>query len=440
MKPELMWTKQHEGFLFFESALKPRYGQGAGFRVKLPGVRPQVIRATPNSHPPRPTSTTKPVTTTSVLGSDYDDKLYIVRLPKPEDKEKVVVSDFTRESVPAIEAPLEDVFTVRPHLVPRNPIPITQPAATPGQSRPSSNQPEPSLPEAVQQQVIAIEAPTSDSAGYEEVPAVEQSDDPQPRSSTSESRPPLPVLETAFTPPVSMSPQYGSPYSYMPPLPYGVALDQHGIPYEVTTGRPVYLQPPPPMYNPRPMVPSHMAPHAIPFVPGHMHHNSTVSPDFVAQPPSHTPPVNGFIDPSTGAPLFSLPRQSARIEIRSPTGELGVKSPIAKSPHRPSGLRTSAVAFEPSRSSDNASQGYFPSVSTGVDSSPLPAYDGGVSSIEEGQAVQQPMDPAMMGYAQYPPYYYPEAYGYPAYMDMSQVGQYEMYPSEPQSHQGAVYY
>jgi hypothetical protein len=44
MKPELMWTKQHEAFLYFDSSLKPRPGQAPGFRVRLPGQQLQVIR------------------------------------------------------------------------------------------------------------------------------------------------------------------------------------------------------------------------------------------------------------------------------------------------------------------------------------------------------------------------------------------------------------
>jgi len=46
----------------------------------------------------------------------------------------------------------------------------------------------------------------------------------------------------------------------------------------------------------------------------------------------------------------------------------------------------------------------------------------------------------MMAYPAYQqPYYYPEPYGYPQYMDMSQTGQYDMYNVE-QNPQGTVYY
>ncbi|OBZ70337.1 hypothetical protein A0H81_09623 [Grifola frondosa] len=52
MKPERMWTKQHEAFLYFDPALKPRAGQGPGFRVRLPGGKGQIVRLSPQSFAP----------------------------------------------------------------------------------------------------------------------------------------------------------------------------------------------------------------------------------------------------------------------------------------------------------------------------------------------------------------------------------------------------
>jgi len=51
-------------------------------------------------------------------------------------------------------------------------------------------------------------------------------------------------------------------------------------------------------------------------------------------------------------------------------------------------------------------------------------------------------DPAMVAYSHYSqPYYYPEAYNYVPYMEVSpQVGQYEMYSNDPLPPQGTVYY
>jgi hypothetical protein len=227
------------------------------------------------------------------------------------------------------------------------------------------------------------------------------------------------------------SPTFGSPYNFPQALPPGIALNQHGMPFEVATGRPVYLQPPQPMYNPQPM----HYPHPGMYMHGPMHH-PIASPDYLAQPPSHTPPNNGFIDPSTGQPLFSLPR-SVRIEIRAPDQPRSHSSPQPvniKSP-RASKLRTAATSFEPSRPSGDIN----PVDRTPSDSSSHPpSYEGGYENGHQPQ--QYPPMGNMMHYSGYQqqPYFYPEAYGYPGYMDMPQ-GQYEMYnPEQPQ--QGTVFY
>jgi hypothetical protein len=69
---------------------------------------------------------------------------------------------------------------------------------------------------------------------------------------------------------------------------------------------------------------------------------------------------------------------------------------------------------------------------------------GGSTTGEEVHIAQhsQAVDPAIMGYSSYSQqYYYPEPYGpYPQYVDVSQIGQYEMYSSEPRAPQGTVYY
>jgi hypothetical protein len=173
-----------------------------------------------------------------------------------------------------------------------------------------------------------------------------------------------------------------------------------------------------------------------------MHHHSAVSPDFLAQPTPHTPPVNGFIDPSTGTPIFSFPRQTSRIEIRAPSENAEPKSPGKSSSSRSSALRTSAAIFEPSRSADNPVNGFFSSYPT-PSYAPVNGAEGSPSG-DEGHGSQQHMaDPTMIGYPHYTqPYYYPEAYGYVPYMDMSQqAGQYEMYPpADSLPPQGTVYY
>ena len=57
------------------------------------------------------------------------------------------------------------------------------------------------------------------------------------------------------------------------------------------------------------------------------------------------------------------------------------------------------------------------------------------------QSQQMPVDPGM-SYAQYQqPYYYPEQYGYPQYMEMSsQVMHYDVYNPDPRQPQPILYY
>ncbi|KAF8076694.1 hypothetical protein FPV67DRAFT_428539 [Lyophyllum atratum] len=475
-KPELTWTKQHEGFLYFElePSLKPRQGQGQGILVKLPGKQGKVARAPPRAFPPLTPSTSKP-TTTSVAGSEQEERVYTVNLPKRSGKEKEV------EVAPSPETSIEEIFTVRPSLAPANPPPFKQAPPTvevvtaappiprhwPREAPPhrpdgpiaTSSQSQPEASVRLQLEQLSLEPKESDPARQAKTekavmkkPSNEVQEQERPAAVAVpevEERPSIPSLPTLFTPPVSQpSPVYGSPYGYPPALPPGIAMNQHGMPYELATGRPVYLQapppPPPPMYNPRPVMHSHLPPSALTFVPGHMSHHSAVSPDFLAHSASpHTPPMNGFIDPSTGTPIFSFPRQTSRIEIRAPSENVEVKSPTKTHVPRPSSLRTTASAFEPTRPSSDASMnGYFPTLSTPENGS-LPTYVPveGAEGYVDGSAAPQ-HDQGMMGYAQYHPqqYYYPDAYGGYApnpYMDLSHARPYEMYPPPPE---GTIYY
>lgn len=449
MKPELMWTKQHEGFLYFDSALKSRQNHGLGLRVKLPGSQATVIKAPPRFHPS--TSFAKTYSSSTSV-SDAGERAYVVRLPKRPGKERQT------EVVTSQGATPPKSFTAK--------FPVIEPSTSTGDDvSPSVPQPSEShvLPEQGHSSQSQTEAPRSQleqlsfelqdsdparSAKTEEavlknpsteVPVEEQ----QVESVEEQHRPSLPTIQTEFTPPHPQpSPAYGSPYVYPPALPPGVAMNQHGMTYELASGRPVYLQAPAPMYNPRPVIHSHLTPPAVPFVPSHMHH-SAVSPDFLAQPSPHTPPVNGFIDPSTGTPIFSFPRQTSRIEIRAPSENGDPKSQGKFMSSRSSALRTSAAIFEPSRSADGSANVFFPSY-------PTPSYaliNGGEGSVsgDEGHGSQphHMADPATMGYPHYSqPYYYPETYGYVSYMDMSQQGgQYEMYPpADSVPPQGTVYY
>lgn len=438
MKPDRMWTKQQEAFLFFDSSTKPRRGQRLSYKVKLPGSAAHSVPALADAEKKRSQPKSQVLDTNAIA--------YIIRIPKTTPAEKAIESLTTVE-----EASLEEIFTVRPNLV--TPIPIPMPHAVSGPSTIPDNA---SSVDQEQGNVLLSEQPSQlvrdstesqvlDQATNEETiqtPSSEQS--PTKRLSTSsDQRPTLPPLQTVFTPPpvAHPSPAYGPAYSYGPSLPPGVALNAHGVPYELATGRPVYLAATP-MYTPRPMVPSHLTPGAVPFIPSHMHHSS-ISPDFMSQGSSHTPPMNGFIDPTTETPLFSLPRQT-RISIRAPSDESDGKGPRKGQLRQPgTGTRTPTVSSPP-QALDPSSQTYYPSLTRPSETAASPLYNGAGS--RDGQAIngdingQQRQDPHMVSYPPYQPYYYPGSYGYYPYMDMSQVGQYDMYSSDPRGAQGSVYY
>ena len=240
-----------------------------------------------------------------------------------------------------------------------------------------------------------------------------------PQSPTESQRSAPPVLHpirTVFTPVAPQPQTYAAPYQYSPHLPPGIAVNSHGITYEIATGRPVYLQPtPPPMYDPRPVMPP-MHPGAVPFVPGHMHNLSGHSADF-SHSQSHS--MSGY-DTVSGMPLFSLPRQSSRVEIRRPDGTYPSSPPITGQTHRPSGLRTTVSAqgdgseFQESQTQAQQPEqprDYYPSIADQQlgdgHTSPPPHVDS-----RSGNGVQHPgLNPNVMAYQPQPfPYY-----GYPEY-------------------------
>jgi len=456
MKPEAIWSKQAENFLFNDPSTK---GPNPKFRVKIPGKEPTVAKGTrpPQSAKPASEESSEPTTTTQLA--------YVVRLPKKlettktpsqqplDDAQESQGSQESQDAVPQASAePSSSVAT----------------AAPAGDGSPSS-QPSPAVVSKLEQ--LSIEPALSD-PNRQALTAEAVLRNPGQATSTTEEtslpsaseRPTLPPLQTVFTPtppppPVNhTSTGYGSPYTYPQPLPPGIGFNHHGMPYELATGRPVYLQapPPPPMYNPQPLM-HHHAPPAMSY--GHVRHPSqAMSPDFLAQQPSHTPPMNGFIDPATGTPIFSFPRASARLEIRAPdqssgdgslpstngNGHAKSASVSQSSKNGPSKLRTTAAAFEPS-----SSHVRYPSASTPSDGSGLPPSYEAVNGVgQDGEGVQghvlqphqQAMGPPHMMYNPYAQqYYYPEAYGYPPYMEMGHgQGMYEGY-GDPHGQQAAYY-
>ncbi|THH28796.1 hypothetical protein EUX98_g5400 [Antrodiella citrinella] len=483
MPPEKSWTKHHDLALYADYALKPRHGQGPGFRVKLPGRKERVIRASSRHNPAGMSSSNDQQPTvrapSTVAPSEDGDRAFVVRIPgvakTPSEPIPVAVPPpaSTTNVAPVVDSTadlsIEEVFTVRPNGAPVH-IPIVAAEATapsvpepqittpsvapsPPQQSPTvhvSHLPEPHAQQQLEQIVVSSPADAAVNAQIEETvlrkgpPGIHA---PVPQGPT-EFRPLQPVLhpiQTSFSPVPQPSPPYGSPYAYGP-MPPGVAMSQHGYPYEVATGRAVYLQPnpPPAMYTPRPMMHASMGHHhsnSITFIPGHMHHSSvaSVSPDFLS-PHSHpqTPPVNGFIDPMTGLPLFTPARQSSRIEIRAP-GE-GKQ----KVPPRPSGLRTTVSGSDVSSQSNGDVSSFFADSEESLTSQEghHDSHDSvpGVDEYLQSRSSQGPAEP--MPYPSYQQqYYYPEHYGYQPYVDPSQVVQYDMYRPDPHvPHQPIIYY
>ena len=443
MKPEFPWTKHLETSLFHDSGPKPRPGCSPSYRVKFPNVEAQIVRGSVQA-----AERNKPLPSPEPQGSEDGEKNFIVRLPKWTAKEKVVHA----KPVSASTAEEPDVFTVRPELVPpRAPIvdiklpPTSVTVETPDVASTAGPSTQPAEPSVASSSPIplSVHAQASQSAvdgvlhGHQDtaVPTLLKADtphapDPQEIPGGRRLPPVPPPLQTVFTPPQS-SPPYSSPYGYGSPLPPGIAISQHGMAYEVATGRPVYLSAP--IYTPRPLAHGMMTPPGVSYVPGHMHHHPTGSPDFLSAP--HTPPLNGFIDPTTGNPMFAFPRQSSRVEIRAPSSQLEPK--MTKSQRRPSNLRTSAAAFEPSRSSSPVNEVQLSA--PGTDG--YPSHNTLEAQGDAGATSEQHVDPTAYNYtaAYQQAYYYPDQYGYSQYYDMSHVPRYEMYQADPNASQAAYY-
>ncbi|KAE9409825.1 hypothetical protein BT96DRAFT_458612 [Gymnopus androsaceus JB14] len=109
-KPEHMWTKQAESYLYSDPSSRPRQGNPASVRVKLPSQKTAAVRVPIQDSTSK--SSDQPPSASTANDSDYGDRVLVVRLPKP---------------VPVVEEPsLEDVFTVRPRLRISETYPITR--------------------------------------------------------------------------------------------------------------------------------------------------------------------------------------------------------------------------------------------------------------------------------------------------------------------------
>lgn len=209
MKPELMWTKQSDNFLFYASS-KQR-ATGTVYRVQLPGskshvTREQTLPVDSQDHPPHHIA----VATTSVAGSDVGDSPFVINLPKrPEEEAPTTVDD----------ASLEDVFKVRPRLVNVEPIPLPAPSnnKTPPVDKPahhsqpstSVSDPDPAVRSQLEQ--LSLDPPFTDPTRRAQTeqavlrePAsegpVEEVSNP-PTSENLPRRPSLPPIQTVYSPP-----------------------------------------------------------------------------------------------------------------------------------------------------------------------------------------------------------------------------------------------
>ena len=466
MKPERVWTKQFDGYLYFEAQLKPVHNQGLGqgVRVKLPKQKDKrqdvtgpeggsvVVRL-----PQRNAIPSRPLWATAKDLSP--ERAFVVKLPgtKGAGKERAHLSreDVTTVTPPPMDEPLPTIRSAPVASVQR---PLTQeaPAFTP------------SHPPLRRASEVVVSLPTTSTIAPAEHPAGApplrrhtsnelstsgdlasagpshlQSQGVPQGAQPAETGPPQgqpPVLSTVQTvaPQFQASPPYGSPYGYAAsglPLPPGIAVSESGVTYEIATGRTVYLHTPPPpppppqmqvpMYNPRP-IPMHHAPHAsMHFLP---HHGHAPSMSLSVSPPAF----------SSSLPIFALPRQSSRIEIKAPSEEKGTER--AGELDRPGGdgrltgprttVNVNAEPFTPAAHPQLQSPGYYP-----VESQ---------QAFDEGQQHHQP-HPSMS--YQPTPYYFlgPDGsasygYQYPNIDARSPQQQYESYAQDTYPQQHAIYY
>ncbi|KAJ7498568.1 hypothetical protein FB451DRAFT_1161300 [Mycena latifolia] len=401
MKPEHMWTKQHDAFLYFDPALKARPGHPPGLRVRLPGGTATIVRAVP-----RPYRPAKPTQQAPAAENEF-----VVRLPragkeraappppppaaKPEPDAFVVKLRPTRAPSPgpasaSPSAPAPDP-TSAPVPAPANPL---QPDAD-GWVRPDPNTlaavssppagPPPPLPPA-----FYPFAPPPGFAFPPPMPPPFSTHTPQPSFSTHT---PQPSFSTHTPPPGFGTPPGAAFNAPLPALPPGVGLDPRGMPFELSSGRPVFLQAP--VYGG--------------FMHGHGHSHSMSH--------GHSMSMGQMPTPVPDPTLFAFARP-ARVEIRAPDGTV---SPTASQPReREEGkaakpkLRTGAAAFVPGPPSASASVSAQAQAPTQAEFFPAyPAADGGGGGGGGGYPAGA---------------YVPTQYYYP------------YYPAPPQEQQQPVYY
>ncbi|KAJ7368712.1 hypothetical protein DFH08DRAFT_928781 [Mycena albidolilacea] len=437
MKPEHMWTKQHDTFLYFDPALKPRAGQPPGVRVRLPGGNATIVRAIPR--PNRPARfVQKPAT------ADTD---YVVRLPRagkgkatspPQDDEAFTVKLHPQSAPVLFSPPTNPLQPDADGWVQPTPDAVALAAAVSPPPVPAS-----ALPAQAQIQQLTgapppfypfapppgFSFPPGPAFGAPPPPGFTQPQQQQPPGFSTHTPPP-PGFST-HTPP----PGFGTPPPFNAPLPPGVALDGRGMPYELASGRPVVLQAPaPPVSVPVMYGPPYGHHHAHSMSMGHAHSMS-----MGGHGHQHAPSIS--IEPA----LFAFARPG-RVEIRapgapSPQGSRspqtnptspGPRPPISPSPLSPrkdavavpnAKLRTGAAAFVPSHAGS-------PSVSVSRDGAAYFANGNGYDQGGNGYEANGYDGANGAGYD-----------GYGAYAPPGATYYYPYYPSAPPpAADGTVYY
>ena len=403
IKPERPWTKHHELFLYSDPFQRPSTGQGPAYRVKLPGISSAAMVQTLAQPSPR--------TPTPPREEAHEDAemVYTVTLPRGQRKPDIAEKTPTIAAAPPPPAPMpppEEVSEEAPVQVPASPsLSIASVITSPPELHVTIEEEEPMPtfeddPFKLRDPPPPTVIPLPTSAPVTSTPSAAVSPSapaPIPHSATAPEggllwRSPPPHLQTTFAQPAP-APGYASPYTYAavpaPTMtPGGVALDAHGMPYDLATGRPIYMAAPTQVPTPVYMMP----------YPPHMH-----PPQHHLQP--HRPHASP--DPS----LFAPPRQSSRIEIRRP--DASSSSTDASRPSTTTTLRASASApaFVPSHLP--APHEFYPSPPPEVPPAPAPG--------------------AVLGYTAYPQppdyaYGAPEGYAYPPpppFVD------YEAYSADP---------
>ncbi|KAJ7126391.1 hypothetical protein C8R43DRAFT_1028816 [Mycena crocata] len=361
MKPEHMWTKQHDAFLYFDPALKARPGHPPGLRVRLPGGSPTVIRAIPR--PYRPAKLPSKVSAVEIE--------YVVRLPRVRPgKERAAPPPVNPQSKPEQDA----AFTVKMPAVASTSPSTSQPTAdaVAAALQPDADgwvRPDPGL-------LAAVSSPPSGPAPALSLSPPPPSGPPPPGFYPFAPPGPPPLgfpIGVAFPqgppptfapfaptpPPPGFSPVPPGfalpPHAHTPPpgfnthtppagfagtpppgfasLPPGVGLDARGMPFEIASGRPVYIQAPvfAPYMNGH--HPSHSHSHSMSIGGGHAHSMSMGGGQH-----AHSISIGGP-DPN----LFAFARP-ARVEIRAPgAGVVGPHSHHSShSSHHPSPLAQAA--------------------------------------------------------------------------------------------------